>query len=77
MRLDGPYNNNLYDGPYIGCKHMRLSRDMSGDRVCAAFPDGIPLRIWRGETDHDRPRPDLGQENYVVFEPMPRLLGGR
>ena len=30
-------------------------------RTCAAFPNGIPDEIWRGDNDHSAPYPgDLG-----------------
>lgn len=27
----------------------------SGIPVCAAFPDGIPKEIWRGDNNHTKP----------------------
>ena len=34
------------------CRHLR--KDGIG-RTCDAFPDGIPLLIWRGENRHRDP----------------------
>lgn len=34
------------------CEHYSLR---SGERVCKAFPDEIPMAIWMGENDHTMP----------------------
>lgn len=33
--------------------------------TCAAFPDGIPDEIWRGDNDHTKPYPG---DNGIRFE---------
>lgn len=33
---------------------------------CKAFPDGIPLEVWRGEHEHTKPYPG---DNGIMFEP--------
>ena len=38
----------------------------SADSCCDAFPDLIPDDVF--ENGHDKPRPDLGQKNKVIFE---------
>jgi hypothetical protein len=37
-------------------------------RKCAAFPDAIPLPIWRGEDTHERPYPG---DHGIQFSPVP------
>jgi len=34
------------------CLHYPLG---TGERVCKAFPDGIPMAIWMGKNDHTMP----------------------
>lgn len=36
--------------------------------TCAAFVDGIPYEILKGEAEHTKPI--IGQENDIVFEPV-------
>lgn len=45
------------------CKHLRSF----GGRTCAAFPDGIPSVIWRGDNDHRKPHPG---DHGIQFEPV-------
>lgn len=46
-----------------GCRH----RILHPHRTCAAFPNGIPMRIWLGERDHHRTyRGDQG----IRFSPL-------
>jgi hypothetical protein len=42
------------------CKHYYWNG------TCAAFPDGIPREVLKGELEHDKPLPN--QENEIVFE---------
>ncbi len=37
-------------------------------RLCAAFPDGIPLPIWKGENDHTKSYPGDGGIRYEPVE---------
>lgn len=45
------------------CRHARAT----APRTCAAFPDGIPLPIWRNEHDHRESYPG---DNGIRFEPI-------
>ena len=45
------------------CRH----KNARPPRTCAAFPDGIPMRIWLGENDHTKSyRGDHG----IRFSPL-------
>jgi len=48
----------------VYCK--RLINDGKG-RLCAAFPDGIPLPIWLGNNNHTKPYPG---DHGIQFEPV-------
>lgn len=37
-------------------------------RQCAAFPDGIPLPIWKGENDHTKPYAGDNGIRFVSIE---------
>lgn len=40
------------------CKHFSVKRSLeSGIPVCIAFPDGIPVEIWKGDNNHTEPYP--------------------
>ena len=45
----------------------------STEPLLRCFPLGIPFPIVAGQTDHLKPRPDLGQDNDWAFEPVPNL----
>jgi hypothetical protein len=46
------------------CCHLR---DYGVDHQCDAFPNGIPMEIWKGQNDHREPFPGDGG---IVFEPI-------
>ena len=46
------------------CKHYIISEDIIPK--CKAFPDGIPLEIFREEIDHTQP---YEGDNGIQFEP--------
>lgn len=45
------------------CRH----KNRDGQRGCAAFPEGIPLPIARGQVKHTEPFPG---DNGIQFEPV-------
>lgn len=45
------------------CKHYIISDDIIPR--CKAFPDGIPLEIFREEFDHTKP---YKNDNGIMFE---------
>ena len=44
----------------VKCRHQ-----VPGERVCAAFPQGIPAEIWSNKVDHSLPYPG---DNDIQFE---------
>lgn len=48
-----------------GCAH--LNTDGSFPIKCKAFPEGIPESILVDDVDHDRPMPELGQKNDLIW----------
>lgn len=53
IRIDQEFAIPIYSPICTLCKHLHLD----GERICTAFPGGIPLEIWRGENDHTEPWP--------------------
>ena len=57
-----------------------MPTDISGDYLfekyhhiyCEAFPDGIPEDVYFD--GHDKPRPDIGQKNKIIFDYDPNTL---
>ena len=45
------------------CRHFHADVD----RTCAAFPNGIPLEIWKAENGHRKPYPG---DHGIRFEPI-------
>lgn len=59
---------NIMQKRYGGaqCVECRHYDPMSFPKACAAFPGGIPDRIWHCEHDHELPFPG---DNGIHFEP--------
>ncbi len=63
-RLDGIETTiPLYSDVCSRCVHKR--NEPGKRRICAAFPNGIPLEIWKGENPHTEPYPG---DNGIRFE---------
>lgn len=50
-----------YSPTCFWCTHL-TSQD---DRMCKAFPGGIPLELWNGDNDHTKPHKG---DNGIMFE---------
>jgi hypothetical protein len=48
----------------LNCKHYL------GTWYCEAFPDGIPREVVGNMVLHDRPLPEYGQRNKLVYQPQ-------
>jgi hypothetical protein len=49
VTIDRGHNIPVYSPVCTHCKHLIIK---PGERICKAFPDGIPLEIWLGLNKH-------------------------
>lgn len=66
ITLDTQFRIEPYSPVCAFCRHLR---DSGIGRTCDAFPDGIPLVIWRGEHDHRTP---VEGDHGIQFAPIRR-----
>jgi len=71
------YNTLMIDGidtivySSVCARCRRFTGMKTGDRVCEAFPGGIPDEIWIGKNPHTAPYPGDGGK---MFSPRPGVL---
>ena len=60
--LDGPGSHRYRSPTCTFCRHCR------GERICLAFPEGIPEEIWSASGAHKEPWPG---DQGIQFDPEP------
>lgn len=55
-KLDGPYSC-WFPGECLECKHIKYKCTDDLKPACDAFPNGIPVEIWRDKVSHKHPYP--------------------
>lgn len=66
VTIDIEHDIPVYSDTCTLCRHLQAG----DERICSAFPDGIPLAIWIGDSEHHQPYPG---DNGIQFEPIQEL----
>jgi len=59
--IDKEFETPIYSPTCSTCKHLTDG----SERKCAAFPEGIPIEIWKGDNDH---RDSFQGDRDIQFE---------
>ena len=73
FELDREFEHPLYSPVCTFCRHLQsMAREA---RRCAAFPEGIPYKIWDGHNKHLKPYPgDHGIRFEAASDVHPEVL---
>lgn len=63
ITIDGNDEGPIFSTVCTYCRHLSLNEA----KVCAAFPNGIPEEIWKGDNNHRLP---AAGDNGIQFEPL-------
>lgn len=65
--IDKEFEEPVYSPVCSLCRHFLGWKEGERRGHCSAFPDGIPVRIWRGEHTHRTAYPG---DHGIRFEPL-------
>lgn len=61
-----PFDENQFRHPvFPACNTCKHYKNFSDPPSCAAFPEGIPIKILTGEDDHTKP---VRGDNGIQYE---------
>lgn len=63
ISIDKEFEYPIYSKICTLCKHLQKD---TMNRVCKAFPNGIPDDVWLAKNEHKKPLKN--QKNNIVFE---------
>ncbi len=66
--MEEKYLDGLFDSICPVCKHYHGNNQIEFlIGTCDAYPDGIPIEVWKREINHIEP---YSQDNGIQFEPI-------